>query len=150
MSRKRGSRGSLLAAAALLGLAVVHYSALWDHASRLPHPTESSLATFFPDVTPLAEWLRRQPVDAIAVPSRHLDPLIYHRFCEMVYPIRCRPFPEITPEPGRWVVLEPEPRFATIPSSKEDPRREVRADSVLIRREGRLEVRQVRPRRREP
>lgn len=89
-------------------------------------------------------------METIAVPSRHLDPLIFHRVCEMVYPIRCRPFPEIAPEPGQWVVVEPEPRFVTIPDPREDPRQQVRAESVPIKRQGRLEVRQIREPRGEP
>lgn len=135
------SRG--LVATGLLLLAIWHYTALWDHASRLPHPFEPSLETFFSDVVPLAEWLRRQPVGTIAVPSRHLDPLLFHRLCEMVYPVRCLPFPEIAPKPGQWVVLDPEPRLATIPEPSQDPRRRVLAQSVLVKRQGRLEVRRM-------
>jgi len=113
----------------LVLLGAGRYLALWDHASRLPHPFAFSLETFFPDLAPTAVWLREQPIREVAVPSRHLRPQLWHRICEMAYPIRCRPFPERLPKPGQWVVVPVGERLA--------------AESVVLRRQGRLEVRRL-------
>lgn len=136
MSRRRRSRWwappslcTFFVGAALLLLGAGHYLALWDHASRLPHPSASSLETFFPDLAATAAWLHEQPIREVVVPSRHLRPQLWHRLCEMAYPIRCRPFPERLPRPGQWLVVPAGEPLA--------------AESVVLRRQGRLEIRRL-------
>lgn len=104
-----GRRQSLLAVVLvtlLLTLALLRGHALWDHASRLPHPFAGSLEAFFPDVVAVTEWLQSQPIREIAVPDRHRNPYLFHRLCEQLYPVRCRPFSTYPPRPGQWVVVE--------------------------------------------
>jgi len=120
--------------AALLGLlALLRYAALWDHATRLPHPSGSTLEEFFPDVVAVTGWLKRQSVTEVGVPSRHRDPFLFHRVCEMAYPVRCRPFADHPPVAGDLVVTGVEGPL---------PRDELPA-SVPVTRHGRLEVRRI-------
>lgn len=123
----------VLLAALLALLALLRYAALWDHATRLPHPFESSLEDFFPDVVAVTGWLKNQPVDVVGVPGRHLDPYLFHRLCEMSYPIRCRPLSDFPPPPGRLVVVTTE---GPLPRDELPP-------SVPVIRHGRLQVRRI-------
>jgi len=100
-----GRRRSLLAFV-LIALALLRGFALWDHASRLPHPLAGSLEAFFPDVVAVTDWLQSQSIREIVVPDRHRNPYLFHRVCEQVYPVRCRPFSTHPPRPGQWVVVE--------------------------------------------
>lgn len=132
--RPVGHPRRVLLAALLLLLGLVRYAALWDHATRLPHPSASSLEEVFPDVVALIGWLKQQPATEIGVPSRHRDPFLFHRVCEMAYPVRCRPFPQHPPVPGDLVVTRSEGLLPTdeLPAS------------VPVMRHGELEVRRIR------
>lgn len=133
LRRPVGHPRRVLLAALLALLALFRYTALWDHATRLSHPFDSSLETVFPDVVAVTDWLRRRSVGEVGVPSRHRDPFLFHRVCEMAYPVRCRPFPDHPPRPGDLVVTAAEGLLPTdeLPAS------------VPVMRHGRIEVRRI-------
>lgn len=114
-ARRHGLVTALLVAAGLI-LSIARYAAMWDHTSRLPHPFAGSIDDFFPDVAPVARWLRDHHTDTVALPDRHRQPHLFHRLCEMAYPVRCRPFPEIAPHPGQLAVI---PERTTLPVASE-------------------------------
>ena len=130
------SRVFLAALLVLLGL--LRYAALWDHATRLRHPFATSLEELFPDVVAVTGWLKEQPVTEVGVPSRHRDPFLFHRVCEMAYPVRCRPFPRFPPLPGDLVVTRAEGLLAEgLLAEEELPA------SVPVMQHGAIEVRRI-------